>query len=217
MSGMRLTKFTHACVRLDDGGRTLVFDPGQFSEATEALAGANAILITHEHIDHIDEPAIKSALAGNAELHAWAPRVVIDAHFSDVADRFTATQAGQSFEAAGFRVTTHGGQHAVIHPLVPVITNVGYLVDGNVYHPGDSFAVPAQKVKTLLVPVHAPWNKVSEVIDFIIAVRPERAHQIHDGLLNELGAGFIKNNVTRLADQYGVSFSMLAPKESVEV
>ena len=29
---MQLTKFTHSCVRLDDGDRRLVIDPGVFSE-----------------------------------------------------------------------------------------------------------------------------------------------------------------------------------------
>ena len=50
---MRLTKLGHACVRLDKDGAVLVIDPGAVSDPG-ALAGANAVLITHEHFDHID-------------------------------------------------------------------------------------------------------------------------------------------------------------------
>ncbi len=89
-----------------------------------------------------------------------------------------------SFDAAGFRVTAHGGQHAVIHPMIPVIANVGYLIEG-VYHPGDSFTVPAEPVQTLLLPTNAPWSKASEVVDFAISVRAPRVHQIHDSLIND--------------------------------
>lgn len=50
---MRLTKSGHACVRIDNGDRVLVIDPGTVTEP-EALAGATAVLVTYEHDDHID-------------------------------------------------------------------------------------------------------------------------------------------------------------------
>ncbi|MDQ5862445.1 MAG: MBL fold metallo-hydrolase, partial [Actinomycetota bacterium] len=58
---MKLTKYTHACVRLEQDGRVLVLDPGTFSETEEALDGAQAVLITHEHGDHVDVPAMVNA------------------------------------------------------------------------------------------------------------------------------------------------------------
>ena len=59
---MQLTKFTHACVRLDDGDRTLVIDPACSARSSEALDGAAAVLITHEHPDHIDADKVRAAL-----------------------------------------------------------------------------------------------------------------------------------------------------------
>jgi L-ascorbate metabolism protein UlaG (beta-lactamase superfamily) len=50
---MRITKFTHSCVRFERAGRVLVIDPGVWSEPG-ALIGADAVLVTHEHVDHID-------------------------------------------------------------------------------------------------------------------------------------------------------------------
>ncbi|BAS09730.1 hypothetical protein AHiyo4_31520 [Arthrobacter sp. Hiyo4] len=98
------------------------------------------------------------------------------------------------------------------------MANIGYLVDGNVYHPGDSFIIPdGLSVQTLLVPIHAPWSKVSEVVDFVIAVRAPRAFQIHDGLLNETGLKVAESHVARLGRKYGTEYTRLAPRESVEV
>ena len=43
---MRITKLGHSCVRLEKDGAVLVTDPGVWTDA--ALAGAAAVMITHE-------------------------------------------------------------------------------------------------------------------------------------------------------------------------
>jgi L-ascorbate metabolism protein UlaG (beta-lactamase superfamily) len=199
----------------------LVFDPGTFSEADQALAGAHAVLITHEHADHVDVDAVAAALQSNKDLELFAPEVVaatLRSKAPDAGSRIHAAAAGEEFETAGFAVRTFGGQHALIHPLIPVVANVGFLVDGNVYHPGDSFAIPdGVDVQTLLVPIHAPWNKVGEVVDFVIGVRAPQAFPVHDALLNEMGRGLVEGHVTRIGAKYGTAYRHLSSGDSVEV
>ncbi len=218
---MKLTKFTHACVRLEKDGRVLVFDPGTFSETDQALAGAHTVLITHEHADHVDVDAVAAALQSNASLELFAPEAVaatLRSKAPDAGSRVHAAAAGEEFETAGFAVRTFGGQHALIHPQIPVVANVGYLVDDNVYHPGDSFAIPdGVDVRALLVPIHAPWNKVGEVVDFVIGVRAPKAFPIHDALLNDMGRGLVEGHVTRIGAKYGTEYRHLSSGESVEV
>lgn len=213
---MQLTKFAHACVRFDDGDRILVIDPGVFSEVDAALDGADAVLITHEHPDHIDAERFRAAARANPRLRVWAPASVA-VSLADLGEQVVTVGAGETFEAGGFLVRTFGGQHALIHPSIPVIANLGYLVADRVYHPGDSFAVPPVEVQTLLAPLHAPWSKTAEVIDFVVAVRPPRVHQIHDALLNSAGTGLVDGLVTRISAEHGSEFTRLDPGQSVTV
>ncbi|WP_037615978.1 MBL fold metallo-hydrolase [Streptomyces aureus] len=178
---MRLTKYGHACVRIEDGDRVLVIDPGTFSE-TEALSGADAVLITHEHADHIDVDKLDAARKS-------VPGLTVHTHpalAAALGRGTTAVAPGETFTAAGFTVQAVGGEHAEIIDGLPGCPNIGFVVEG-VYHPGDSLFVPDQPVHTLLVPASGPWLKLREAIEFVRAVRPARAFPIHDINLSDIG------------------------------
>lgn len=224
---MKLTKYTHSCVRLERGGNVLVLDPGSFSEVEEALDGASAVLITHEHADHLDRDRVLAVMDTAPNLVLYTPAALAaelrsalagSGTGSGAADRIIDVEPNTAFDAAGFEVRSFGGQHALIHPLVPVVANLGYLIDGSLYHPGDSFVIPnGLTVQTLLVPIHAPWSKVGEVIDFVIASGAERAYPIHDALLNERGLGIAESHVTRFGELYGTVYQHLSAGDSVQI
>ncbi|KAF4409822.1 MBL fold metallo-hydrolase [Streptomyces lycii] len=181
---MQLTKKGHSCVRLEKDGRVLVIDPGGFSEP-DAAVGAEAVLVTHEHPDHFAEDRLRAALEADPEARIWTLRSVADQLSAAFPGRVTTVGHGDTFRAAGFDVEVHGELHAVIHPDIPRITNVGYFVDGSVFHPGDALTVPGRPVETLMLPVHAPWNKIAEVIEYVREVAPRQALDVHDGLLRD--------------------------------
>lgn len=217
-----MTKYTHSSVRLENEGYVLVFDPGNFApdgEHAHLLEEADYLLITHAHPDHFDAHRLLPLIAEHPELQIWAPQAVVDTIREAVPDaRINAVSADTIFEVPGFTVQTFGGQHALIHPLIPVIANIGYLINGILYHPGDSLVVPhGVKAPNLLIPVHAPWGKVQEVIDFVIAVGAERAYPIHNGMINDNGTAIIEGLITNLGGKYGTEFAHLNPAESVEL
>jgi L-ascorbate metabolism protein UlaG (beta-lactamase superfamily) len=211
---MKLTKKSHACVRLEKDGRTLVLDPGAFSEEDAAL-GADAILVTHEHPDHFDESRLRAAMEDNPAAEIWTLRAVAEKISSAFPGRVHTVGHGDTFTAAGFDVQVHGELHAVIHPDIPRITNVGYLVDGGrVFHPGDALTVPDHPVETLMLPVMAPWSKISEVIDYVRELKPQRAYDIHDALLTDLARPIYDRQIGQLG---GSQHLRLTPGDSAEV
>lgn len=214
---MELTKKGHACVRLTEGGRTLVIDPGAFSEEDAAL-GADALLVTHEHPDHFDEGRLRAALEADPAVEVWTLRSVAEKLAAAHPGRVHTVGGGDTFTAAGFDIEVHGELHAVIHPDLPRITNIGFVVNGAVFHPGDALTVPGRPVGTLLLPVHAPWSKFSEVVDYVREVAPARALAVHDGLLSEAGHGVYGRNLGPQGPGLGgAGYARLVPGESTAV
>ena len=209
---MHVTKYTHSCLRIDGDG-VLVVDPGAFSERS-ALTGADAVLVTHEHFDHLDVDGLADVLARQPGMRVFTHPDVLP-KLTAFADVVTAVQPGTDFTAAGFTIRAYGGQHAVIHPDLPRIANLGYLISdgaGSIYTPGDSFTVPDEHVDTLFVPLNAPWMKLSEAVDFVRAVRPGRAYALHDSLLTETGARVSDGHLERLG---GTKYARVAPGTTI--
>ncbi|WP_439693482.1 MBL fold metallo-hydrolase [Curtobacterium sp. SP.BCo] len=184
---MELTKYNHATVVLEQDGATLVIDPGTFTpEGADLAEAAVVVLVTHEHFDHFDVEAVRSALAANDALVVRGPQGIVD-QLGTHDGRVAAVAAGGSFEVGPFSVQVFGEEHAVIHPDIPTIANVGYLVNGTVFHPGDAYLVPGVPVQTLLLPTSGPWTSTADAVDYVRAVAPERAVQIHEAMLSDLG------------------------------
>jgi L-ascorbate metabolism protein UlaG (beta-lactamase superfamily) len=186
---VRLTKFTHSCVRIEHEGRVLVIDPGVYSEPT-ALDGASVVLITHEHPDHVDAGRVRSALAADPALTVFTNQAVA-ASLGQPGDRVVTVAPGGSFDAAGFGVHVVGGEHAEVYEGLPGCPNVGFVIEELLYHPGDALFVPEAHIETLLLPAAAPWLKLAEALDFVRAIAPARAHPIHDAVLSDIGRAMI--------------------------
>lgn len=205
---MRITKFGHACVRLEHEGRAVVLDPGVFT-APEAVDGAHAVLITHEHPDHYDPERLRRTDAAIFTIEAVAARIREEA--PDVAERVRVVAPGESFDA-GIPVRAVGELHAVIHPELPRFANSGYVLtagDTRVYHPGDALTGPGESVDVLLVPVSGPWLKASEAIDFARQVGAPRNLAIHDRVYSEAGLTIVDGHMDKFLPPAGQAYVRL--------
>ncbi|WP_413810772.1 MBL fold metallo-hydrolase [Streptomyces sp. OE57] len=179
---MKITHYGHACVLVEierDGNTVrLLLDPGTYSTDFEDVRDLDAVLITHEHPDHLDVSRLGPLLANNSTA-----RVIVDPGSSKVLResglQHETVSKGDTVVLGGLNVQVLAGDHEVIHPRIPCVHNNGYLIDGQVLHPGDAFAVPPQPVSVLLLPTGGPWMKVSEAIDYLQAVAPDTAIPIH--------------------------------------
>ena len=209
---MKLTKLGHACWRLEKDGRVLVIDPGAFS-GEGLLDGADAVLITHEHFDHVDANLLKNA---SPDLEVYTCQAVAN-QLGEIPARVQVVNHGDAFGTAGFDVRAVGEWHALNLPDVPPVQNVGFFVDDEVFYPGDALTAPGRDVPTLLVPTNAPWLKGAEMIMYLRYVRPARAYSTHDGLVNDIGATLIDNWLGMEAGRQKADFRRIPVGESVEV
>jgi L-ascorbate metabolism protein UlaG (beta-lactamase superfamily) len=211
---MRLTKLGHSCVRIEHDGQVLVVDPGGFTEPG-AADGATAVLVTHAHPDHLDLGQLAATDAPIYTIEAVRRKIAEDD--PAVAERVQVVAPGQAFDA-GLPVTAVGELHAVIHPDLPRFDNSGFVVDAGgtrLYHPGDALTPAGSPVDVLLLPVHAPWSKVSEVADFSRTVGARRSVAIHDGLLNDTGHGIVGRVLHGLLDTDEHSYERVVPGSDV--
>jgi L-ascorbate metabolism protein UlaG (beta-lactamase superfamily) len=211
---MLLTKLGHACVRLEKDDIRLVIDPGIWA-GPDPLDGAAAVLITHEHADHVDDAVVRAAMGTDPDLQLWASEAAAE-KFAEFGSRVHAVHHGDAIQISGFDVHVYGAEHARVDRAIPVVPNTGFLVDGAVFHPGDSFTVPADPVAVLLVPVSGPWLKFSDVADYLRTVSPQRGYWIHDALLNDK-AGNLWQNLLGLVPAGSGPASFLVPGTSVEL
>ena len=210
---MKVTKFEHATLLLALGDDTLVIDPGMFLSAVE-FRNVSAVVITHEHGDHWTPDQLGRILQQNPDVTIYGPAGVVAA-----ADGFDVTEVkpGDVVEAGPFTLTFFGGKHAVIHESIPVVDNVGVLVNDEVYYPGDSFVVPDVQVPTLAVPIGAPWLKVSEAMDFVLAVKPKRTFYSHDMTLSAAGKKMHADRLQWATEQNGGEFHPLEAGETLDI
>jgi L-ascorbate metabolism protein UlaG (beta-lactamase superfamily) len=190
---MKVTWLGHAGIRVEQDGYTLVVDPGIFCDEAAlgaALAAADGLLITHEHPDHLAEEAVGAALERKPQLEVWTNRSLAE-QFAGRPGTVHAVGDEDAFTAGPFDVQAYGEWHAEIHRDVPRVLNTGFLIGGKVFHPGDALTHPAGvSVELLLTPLHGPWTKSGDLIDFIREVKPARVSPIHDAMLGDMGKGF---------------------------
>lgn len=192
---MELMKYEHACFTLEKDSQLLVVDPGNFTTDFISPSNVVAIVITHEHGDHFDHEQIAAIAAEN-------PNVVIVGHPS-ITDKIEVFQTisvlpGDELTTGPFSLRFFGGEHAVIHPDIPTIANLGILVNDLLYYPGDSFVRPDVPVDTLALPVGAPWLKLSEAVDFVRDIKPQFVFPTHDAVLSDIGKGLADRLVPQL-------------------
>jgi len=210
---MILTKYEHACFTVEKDGKLLVVDPGVWTTDLPALESVVAIVVTHEHPDHFDVNALGAIIGHNPDARIYAHEN-ITRQFGDTLPA-TAVVAGEGIEAGPFKLEFYGGEHAVIHPDMPVVANLGVMVNGKIYYPGDSFTLPERPVDVLALPTAAPWLKISETFDFLMNVKPRLAFPTHDAISSDVGKQLPDRMVPMFAEKVGTTYQRL--HEPIEI
>lgn len=186
---MDVTRFGHAAVLVEAAGTRILIDPGTLSTAaTFDLTDLDAIVVTHQHPDHLDRDRIDGLIASNPGVALLA-----EPETAAMLSGWESTGDGRVFEVGGLTLTGVGSRHAEIVPSLPRVGNVGVLVtaqnEPTFFHPGDTYEYRPRGVDVLALPLSAPWAKVSETVDFVKEVAPRTAFPVHDCTIAEVAYG----------------------------
>lgn len=212
---MRVTKHEHAALTLHESGKSLVIDPGSFTLPLTDLGEVVGIVLTHEHPDHWTADHLDRLLKLAPSVPIYAPEGVANA-----AARYaiTTVKPGDTVDLDPFSLKFYGGTHATIHETIPTVDNVGVLVNGGFYYPGDSYAVPkGADVKLLAAPIGAPWLKIGDAMDFVLAVAPRQAFGTHDMTLSVIGRAMHRARLRWATEKDGGEFLELEPGDSADI
>ena len=179
---MKITKYGHSCLLIEETGVRILVDPGIFSAVPEELSPLDAILVTHEHPDHLQVDVVERLRVAQPSLKILTQQAV-----GMMLDKAGVTSEllldGRSKRLGDLTIAAFGKQHEVIVPEVPVVANTGYLIGGRLFVPGDALTVPNQPVEVLALPICAPWSKMAETLAYALRVSPKIVIPIHDGFL----------------------------------
>ena len=186
---MRVRKFGHSCLMVEERGESLLFDPGRHefldpAATPDAFAGVSAIVVTHWHPDHADPELI---------------RRIVDRSGARV---FTTEDGERELGAAGVSATvpapgtTSVGAFTLRTMIVPHAAllagpppaNLACVVNDRLLHSCDSFdprLAEYRGVEALALVVTAPWMTDLDAAAFVDRVAPRRVVPVHDGYLKD--------------------------------
>ncbi len=210
---MKITKFGHCCLLIEEGGARILTDPGTYSAGQNNLTNIDVILITHEHADHIDLSSIKILISKN-------PQAVImtntgcSALLKKERIKYKLLEHGESVEINGVLIEGFGEKHAIMYPTLTPANNTGYFIGNRFFYPGDALYNPGKKVEILGLPVAGPWLKLSEAIDYTKEINPKICFPVHEGILKTPGSVHVIP--PSILGPLGIEFKILKEGESAE-
>ncbi len=211
---MKITKYEHACLTVEINGQVLVIDPGNFTKTLETPQNVVAIVITHEHPDHFDPDMLASIYNNNPESVLISLASIVE-KMPDHTSK--AISPGDTLNIGPFNLTFYGGKHAEIHSSIPLIDNVGVMINDLLYYSGDSFSQPEHPVEIVALPASGPWFKTGTAVDFMLAVKPNKVFPTHNIHNSEPGQALFNKIVGGFAEQAGIEYIPLLPGQTIEV
>ncbi len=201
---MKVTKFGHSALLIEEGGLRILLDPGTYAQIPD-LSNLDMILITHEHEDHVSIEKITTLRRNNKNVEIITHHGV-KKMLDDVQIACTLLNSGEELIRNGVHIKAFGSLHACIHSELPIVSNTGFLIGKKLFYPGDAFTIPDEHIPILALPVAAPWLCIEDAIEYARKLNPRVVFPVHDGMLRPEFNGPTRRIPQTLLKQNGVHF-----------
>ncbi len=181
-------------------------DPGAFSTLQSEEKSISAVLITHEHSDHLHVESLKRVLDNNPNALVITNAAVGEL-LKEAGIDYKIVEDGESLEVRGSVIRGFGNLHAEIYEDMSRVQNTGYMVDDLCY-PGDAFENPNCKVDILALPVAGPWMRMKDAFLYAKLLKPRISFPVHDAFIQDW-ATFMWKWPGMVLPKFGVEFKKL--------
>jgi len=186
---MKITKLGHCCLLVEIKDIRFLTDPGNYTTAQDEVMNLDAVIISHEHTDHLHVGSLKNIIKNNPQAV-----IITNGSVGKILDKenipYKKVSNGESLSVRGVEISGHGTHHAMIYKTYEQVENTGYFFEKKLFYPGDAFYNPGIPVDILAFPVSAPWSNIAQSVDYILEVKPRIAFPVHDG-------NIIRNGITQ--------------------
>lgn len=202
---MKITRFTQSCLLIEENGARILIDP---ADEDKDFGKLDAVLYTHEHSDPFNVGVCKKLMGQGAVVYA-NPETA-----KQIGQQVNIATGGQKFEINGAKIEVHKLLHSLLPDGSEGPENIGYLVNGKFFHPGDGKGIENLQVEVLALPITGPDISMKEAFDFAKQVGAKTVIPIH---YDKIGANPV--SYKGFAERLGMPFEVkpLAISESVEI
>ncbi len=215
---MKVQKFLHSCLLLEESGQKLLIDPGSFSFIEKKvipneIGPVDVVLITHDHSDHYDLKVMNTFLKSSTRIFSTKN---VKKKCAEAGITTEIIQHGEEKVIGNFTIKAIDIKHE--GPLIePIPENVGFLINKKIFHPGDSISYPKIDCEVLALPIEGPWLNRREALDAVITLKPRIVIPIHDARLKDFALNTTYNVSMEYLAKSGIEFHPLELNKTLEI
>jgi L-ascorbate metabolism protein UlaG (beta-lactamase superfamily) len=210
---MKITKYLHSCLLVENQKKTILFDPGNFTYEQKVLTFSSIpkldyLLITHSHPDHCDIRFVKEIVERFPYVEIISNQEVANILLGE---GITVTVKTEGNNMISLKHTLH---HKNFDGGIP--QNTIFTLWNSFLHPGDTYEF-SQNMEIIALPVQAAWGSTREAFEHIITAAPKYVVPIHDWhWRDEVRENFYKR-LTIALKKHSIEFVSLETGDSVEL
>lgn len=198
---------------IEEAGKRLLTDPGNYSESQNEVKDIDFVLITHEHQDHLHIDSLKIVLENNP-LATVITNTAVAKLLDEAGIMYELIADNETRKLGEVAVQALEAEHAEIHSELPKVLNSGFFIANKLFYPGDALIDPKREIEVLALPVAGPWIKIGEAIDYALKLKPKHAFPVHDAGLKQ--PGIAHKAPSTVLPKHGINFDVIGEGETKE-